>query len=105
VIKPGTVFNDIVAHEDCIPTLMAAVGEPEIKEKLLKGYQAGDKTFKVHLDSYNQTDYLAGKGPSPRKEFFYFNDDGSLVALRYNQHSPRAGLGNGWFLSFRLDAP
>lgn len=46
--------------------------------------KVGDKTFKVHLDGYNITDALAGKAPSPRKEFFYFNDDGSLVALRYN---------------------
>jgi arylsulfatase len=84
-IKPGTVFNDIVAHEDWIPTLMAAVGEPDIKEKLKKGHQANGKTFKVHLDGYNLTDYLAGKGSGPRKDFFYFNDDGSLVALRYNQ--------------------
>jgi arylsulfatase A-like enzyme len=85
LIKPGTIFNDIVAHEDWIPTLMAAVGEPDVKEKLLTGYQVGDKTFKVHLDGYDQTDYLSGKGESPRKEFFYFNDDASLVALRYNQ--------------------
>jgi len=84
-IKPGTIFNGIVAHEDWIPTLMAAVGEPDIKEKLMKGYQANGKTFKVHLDGYNLTDYLTGKGPDPRKDFFYFNDDGSLVALRYNQ--------------------
>lgn len=85
LIKPGTVFNDIVAHEDWIPTLLAAVGERDIKEKLKQGYQAGGKTFKVHLDGYNQMDYFAGETPSPRKEFFYFNDDGSLVALRYNQ--------------------
>jgi len=67
------------------PTLMAAVGEPDIKEKLLKGLKVGDKTFKVHLDGYNQMDYFAGKAPDPRKEFFYFNDDGSLVALRYDK--------------------
>jgi len=85
VIKPGTVFNDIVAHEDWVPTLAAAAGEPNITEKLLKGYKAGAKTFKVHLDGYDLTDYLAGKSPDPRKEFFYFNDDGSLVALRFNQ--------------------
>jgi len=48
--------------------------------------KVGDKTFKVHLDGYNLTDALAGKGPSPRKEFFYFNDDGSLVGLRYQQY-------------------
>jgi arylsulfatase len=85
LIKPGTVLNGPVAHEDMLPTLMAAAGEPDITEKLKKGYQVGKETFKVHLDGYNQMDYFAGKGPDPRKEFFYFNDDGSLVALRYNQ--------------------
>ena len=85
VIQPGTVFNDIFAHEDMLPTLLAAAGDPGVKEKLLKGMAVGGKTFKVHLDGYNITDALAGKSPSPRKEFFYFNDDGSLVGLRYNQ--------------------
>ncbi len=85
VIKPGTVVNDIFAHEDMLPTLLAAAGAPDVKDQLLKGMKVGNKTFKVHLDGYDVTDALAGKGPSPRKEFFYFNDDGSLVALRYNQ--------------------
>jgi arylsulfatase len=85
VIKPGTVDNSIYAHEDMVPTLMAAVGVPDVKEQLLKGMKVGGKTFKVHLDGYDLTDALAGKTPSPRHEFFYFNDDGSLVALRYNQ--------------------
>jgi arylsulfatase len=85
VIKPGTVYNDIVAHEDWIPTLVAAAGNPDVKEELLKGYTVGNKTFKVHLDGYNITDYLAGKGTDPRKDFIYFVDDGSLVGLRYNQ--------------------
>ena len=56
-----------------------------MKQQLLKGMKVGNKTFKVHLDGYNITDALAGKGPSPRNEFFYFNDDGSLVGLRYDQ--------------------
>ena len=85
VIKPGTVLNDIFAHEDMLPTLLAAAGDPDVKEKLLKGMKVGNKTFKVHLDGYNITDALAGKSPSPRHEFFYFNDDGSLVGLRYDQ--------------------
>lgn len=85
VIEPGTVLNDIVAHEDMLPTLLAAAGDPDITKKLKKGHRVGGKKFKVHLDGYDQTDYFSGKGPSPRKEFFYFNDDGSLVALRYNQ--------------------
>jgi arylsulfatase len=85
VIKPGTVLNDIYAHEDMLPTLLAAAGEPELKQKLLKGMKVGAATFKQHLDGYNLMDALAGKAPSPRKEFFYFNDDGSLVCLRYEQ--------------------
>jgi arylsulfatase len=84
VIKPGTINNDIFAHEDMLPTIMAATGDTEVREKLLKGMKVGDKTFKVHLDGYNITDALAGKSPSPRKEFFYWNDDGSLVALRFD---------------------
>ena len=86
VIKAGTVLNDIFAHEDMLPTLLAAAGVPDVKEQLLKGMKVGNKTFKVHLDGYNITDALAGKSPSPRHEFFYFNDDGSLVGLRYNQY-------------------
>ena len=85
VIKPGTVHNDIFAHEDMLPTLLAAAGVPDVKEQLLTGMKVGDKTFKVHLDGYNCMDAMAGKTPSPRHEFFYFNDDGSLVALRYDQ--------------------
>ena len=85
VIEPGTVNNGIFSHMDMLPTLMAAVGEPDIIEKLAKGTRVGKKKFKVHLDGYDITDALAGKGPSPRHEFFYFNDDGSLVALRYDQ--------------------
>ena len=84
-INPGTVSNDIFSHMDMLPTIMAAVGVPDVKEQLLKGMKVGDKTFKVHLDGYNVTDTFAGKGQNPRKEFFYFNDDGSLVALRFNQ--------------------
>ena len=78
VIKPGTIINDIFSHEDWLPTLLAAAGVPDVKEQLMKGMKVGDKTFKVHLDGYNVTDSLAGKSPSPRHEFFYLNDDGSL---------------------------
>ena len=84
VIKPGTIINDIFSHEDWMPTLLAAVGEPDVKEKLLKGgHQAAGKTFKAHLDGYNQMDLLAGKGPGKRKEIIYFDGDGNLNALRY----------------------
>jgi arylsulfatase A-like enzyme len=85
VITPGTISNEIFAHEDMLPTLLAAAGVPDVKEQLLKGMQVGNTNFKVHLDGYNITDALAGKTPSPRKEFFYFNDDGTLVGLRFDQ--------------------
>jgi len=84
VIKPGSKLNEIGSHEDFIPTVMAALGEPDIKEKLKKGYTAGDKTFKVHLDGYNLLPYLKGDtDESPRKEIFYFDQGGNLNALRY----------------------
>ena len=86
VVKPGTKFTDMFAGEDWMPTLLAAAGVPDIKEKLLEGYTAGDKTFKVHLDGYNQIDYLSGKSPKGfRDEFFYFSDDGDLLAMRYQR--------------------
>jgi len=68
-----------------VPTLLAAAGESDIKEKLARGHQANGKTFKVYLDGYNQMDLLSGKGPGARKEFFYFSDDGDLTGLRYNK--------------------
>jgi arylsulfatase A-like enzyme len=83
-IQPGSVSNEMISGLDWLPTLMAAAGDPDIKEKLLKGHQAGSKTFKVHLDGYNQLPYLTGQQPAgARKEFIYFNDDGDLVAVRY----------------------
>ncbi len=81
-IPADQVINDIFAMEDWVPTLMAAVGESDIKEKLLKGHEANGKTFKVHLDGYNQLDLLKGNGPGTREEIFYFDDTGSLNAVR-----------------------
>jgi arylsulfatase len=82
-IKPGTVLNGIVSHQDMLPTLLAAAGDPDIKDKLLKGYKAGDKTFKVHIDGYNMLPYLTGEvKDSPRKFFFYMSDDGEAMAVR-----------------------
>ncbi len=85
VIKPGMVSNEIVSNLDWLPTLLAAAGETDIKEKLLKGHQVGEKTFKVHLDGYNLLPYFKGEvDKSPRVEFFYFSDDGDLMAMRYD---------------------
>jgi arylsulfatase len=66
-----------------MPTLLAAVGEPDVKEKLLTGHRASGKTFKAHLDGFDQTDLLSGKGPGERKEIFYFDAGGNLNAVRY----------------------
>ncbi|MCB8821981.1 arylsulfatase [Microvirga rosea] len=83
-IQPGSVSTELISGLDWVPTLIAAAGDPDIKDKLLKGHQAGTKTFKVHLDGYNQLPYLTGQQDrSARKEFVYFDDDGDLVALRY----------------------
>jgi arylsulfatase A-like enzyme len=83
VIKPGTIINDICAHEDMLPTVMAAVGDTTVKEDLLKGKKVGNMTYKVHLDGYNLIPALKGQGDWPRKEFIYWTDDGSVAALRY----------------------
>jgi arylsulfatase A-like enzyme len=84
-IQAGAVSNEIVSHLDFLPTILAAAGDPHVKEKLLGGYTAGRKTFKVFLDGYNLLPYLTGKeAKSPRQDFFYFSDDGDLVALRYD---------------------
>ncbi len=82
-VKPGTVINDIFSQEDWMPTFLAAAGEADIKKKLLKGHRANGKNFKVHLDGYNQTALLSGKGPGLRNEIFYFDAGGNLNALRY----------------------
>ena len=83
-IKPDSVSNDMISGLDWLPTFLAAVGDPDITGKLLKGYNVGGQTYKVHLDGYNQLPYLTGQQEhSARKEFVYFNDDGDLVALRY----------------------
>ncbi|NEK19801.1 arylsulfatase [Rhizobium leguminosarum] len=85
VVKPGTEINEIVSHEDWLPTLVAAAGEPDIAAKLLTGYEAAGKTFNVHLDGYNQRNLFDGTGPGARKEYFYWTDDGSLAGLRYDR--------------------
>ena len=85
VIKPGTIINDICAHEDMIPTLLAAAGDTTVKEDLLKGRKIGDMTYKVHLDGYNLLPFFKGEANvSPRHEFIYWTDDGSVAALRYD---------------------
>jgi arylsulfatase len=78
------VSNEVVSGLDWLPTLLAAAGEPDIKDKLRQGHGVAGTTFRVHLGGYNQLPYLTGREPQgPRRELFYFNDDGDLVAFRY----------------------
>ena len=95
VIKPGTVTNELMSHNDWVPTLMAIAGEPDIVNKLLKGYQANGKTYKVHLDGYDQSAFLRSvsgsaannnEAKSARDTFFYSDDDGLLVGLRQGDY-------------------
>jgi arylsulfatase len=86
VIKPGTVYNHIFSHEDVLPTLLAAAGDPDIAGKLRKGLQVGAKTCKVHLDGYNLLPFFKGEAREPpRKEFLYWTDGGDLAGLRFEQ--------------------
>jgi len=85
-IKAGSVNNELCAHEDMLPTIMAAAGEPDIKEKLLEGnVTAINRKYKVHLDGFNLLPMLTGKAEeSPREDFIYWTDDGDVAALRYH---------------------
>ncbi|GAB5992044.1 arylsulfatase [Aeromonas enteropelogenes] len=84
-IKPGTVINDMFAGEDWFPTLLNWAGNPNAKEQLLKGATVQGKPYKVHLDGYDQSALLTGKGPGKRENFFYWSDDGDLLAMRHNR--------------------
>ena len=84
-IKPGQISNEIVAHHDWLPTLLAVAGDPQVTDKLLKGYQVGAMTYKIHLDGYNLVPYLTGQAAkSPRESFIYINDDQQVTGLRYD---------------------
>jgi arylsulfatase A-like enzyme len=87
VIEPGTRINNIASHEDMLPTLVAAAGSDDIKERLLEGdVRAIGRRYNVHLDGYNLLPALKGEADWPRHEFLYWTDDGNLAALRYNQY-------------------
>jgi arylsulfatase len=84
-IKAGSISNEIMHHMDWFPTFVAAAGENDIAEKLKSGYSSIGRNYKVHLDGYNFLPFLTGKTKeAPRKEIFYFSDDGDLTALRYD---------------------
>ncbi len=84
VIQPGSINNEIGAHEDMFATLVAAAGNPDVKEDLLKGETVNGRKYKVHLDGYNLMPALKGEADWPRREFLYWTDDGNMAAIRYN---------------------
>ena len=86
VIKPGTEINEVISHEDWLPTLLAAAGQSNVKEAALTGLTAGGATYKVHFDGYNLLPYFKGETKEwPRKEFIYWTDDGAPAGLRFEQ--------------------
>jgi arylsulfatase len=91
-IKANSTLNGVVSHQDMLPTLLAAAGEPNINQKLLDGYKVGDKTFNVHIDGINVLPYLTGQvKESPRTNYFYVSDDGGIMAVRTGDYKA-AGL-------------
>ena len=100
-IKPGEISNGLFSGLDWFPTLLAAAGDTTVKDRLLKGAAVGGKTFKVHLDGYNQLPLLLGQTTkSARDEFYYFDDDADLVAMRYDQLLPGATTPMAWKIVF-----
>jgi arylsulfatase A-like enzyme len=100
-IKAGDVSNELLSGLDWFPTLLAAAGDTTVKDRLLKGASIGNKTFKVHLDGYNQLPYLLGQQPKgARDDFYNFNDDGELVAIRFDVLQPGATGTTAWKLVF-----
>jgi arylsulfatase len=111
-IPAGSVVNGSVCHQDWLPTLLAAAGVPDVKEQLLAGYKAGDKTYNVHIDGFNMLPYLTGEVKvSPRNSFVYISDDGDVLAIRFGDFKcvlaeQRAKTLACWFEPFvKLRAP
>ena len=110
VIKPGTVINEIGAHEDMLTTFARCRGRHNVTADLLKGRKIGRSTYKVHLDGYDLGPALRGQAAWPRKEFIYWTDDGSVAALRYGNwkvtflRAGRRGSASVWQEPFTEDA-
>ena len=95
-VKANSVINDIFSHQDWFPTLLAAAGVKDISAKLKQGYSAGDKRFKVHLDGFDQTPVLSGKGPGSRETVFYFDDNANFNAIRWRAWKVHFATMDGW---------
>jgi hypothetical protein len=105
-VPADKVENGIFSGLDWFPTFVAAAGNPNITQELLKGKQLGDKTYKVHLDGFDQTDVITGKGPSKRHEIFYFTES-TLSAVRVDDFKYRfTDQPNGWLgATVKVDWP
>jgi arylsulfatase len=105
-VPAGKIENAIMSGLDWFPTFVAAAGNPNIAEELKKGKQIGGKTFKVHLDGYDQMDLITGKRPSKRQEIFYFTES-TLSAVRINDYKYRfTDQPNGWLgATVKVDWP
>jgi arylsulfatase A-like enzyme len=100
-IKPGQISTGLFSGLDWFPTLLAAAGDTSVKERLLRGAALSGETFKVHLDGFNQLPLLLGETTkSARNEFYYFDDDGQLVAMRYDAYQPGATMPDAWKIVF-----
>lgn len=96
VLKPGSKINDAIAHNDWLPTLLAAAGESDVKEKLAQGHKANGKEWRVRIDGYNWLPYFRGQeAKSPRNEYFYFGQQGDLNAIRYRDWKVHFGIFEG----------
>ncbi|WP_441281080.1 arylsulfatase [Tardiphaga sp. 862_B3_N1_1] len=96
-IQPGRVFNGITSHEDVLPTVLAAAGEPDVVAKCKAGYAAGEKTFKVHLDGFNQLPYLTGEAKESARDQFVYYGETSLYAIRYKNWKVHFETKDDWF--------
>jgi len=100
-IKASQISNELFSGLDWLPTLVAAAGDTTIKDRVLKGAAIGNKNFKVHLDGFNQLPYLTGQEEhGARDEFYYFNDDSELVAMRFDFMQPGAATRTAWKIVF-----
>ena len=95
-VDPGRVINDVFHHMDWLPTLLTALGEPDMVSRLQAGYSAGGKTYRVHLDGVDQTDLLKGEGPGQRSTVFYFDDNANLNAVRWNDWKIHFATPDSW---------
>jgi arylsulfatase len=105
-VEAGSVSNEIMHHMDWTPTFLAVAGDPDVKQKLLKGHKAAGRKFKVHLDGYNFLPHLTGEEEEgPRDEIFYFSDTGELTALRYQDLDDRPRVPAGARPGLRRELP